>query len=172
MSKINNKGQFVLLKMRESGIIPTDGFFEITEDLIVKYMDTYRALFSKTTKRVNMGMNSLARKIAGMSLLKELENRQEHVKSKAGMVYMISNPSFPSYVKIGMTVNLETRLKTYQTYDPHRQFKVEHYEFVCDRFITEKKILNSFLVNLEQGEWIQRPNATKIFHDIIQNRIS
>lgn len=167
MGKINNKGLYVILKMQELGIIPLQGFFDITEELLVQYMKIYHISFSKKNGISKMGMKSLARKIAGMSLLKELERRCEDAKSKAGLVYMISNPSFPEHVKIGMTKNLEKRLSSYQTYDPYRRFQVEHYEFVCDRVFTERKILNSFLVNLEQGEWIKRPNATAIFHDII-----
>lgn len=169
MSKVNNKGKFVILKLQQQGSIPKTGYFEITEDLIQTYVDCYDLLFSKTTGLKNKGMKNFARKIAGLSLLKELEQRGEEIKSNAGIVYMISNPSFPNHVKIGMTQNLNKRLATYQTYDPYRQFKVEHYEFVCNRKQNERKILNSVRVDIERGEWIKRPIATTVFHCILRD---
>jgi hypothetical protein len=65
--------------------------------------------------------------------------------------------------KVGMTQNLETRLSQYQTYDPFRQFKVEHYKFVSDRRSEEKKILDMFAVDLAGGEWIGNEKVREMF---------
>lgn len=170
MGRINDKGHYVMLKMQQMGIIPLTGSFEITESLLVQYIEMYGSMFSRGKGLANKKQQTLlARKIAGLTLLKELRARNAIKDTSAGLVYMISNPVYPEHVKIGMTVDLEQRLNSYQTYDPMRRFKVEHYEFVIDRRLTETKILNSFKVDVEKGEWIKRPSATTIFYDIINN---
>lgn len=40
-------------------------------------------------------------------------------------IYIISNPVFEGWYKIGRTLNIERRLYCYQTSDPLRRFKVE-----------------------------------------------
>ena len=172
MGTVNDKGQYVLLYMQQHNMLPVEGAFVITEDLLALYMKTYGNLFSSKKGLKNKKQQTiLARKIAGLTFLKELRRRNCLNQTTAGLVYMISNPAYPEHVKIGMTIDLETRLNSYQTYDPYRQFTVEHYEFVLDRRYTETKILNSFHVDVENGEWIKRPKATTIFLDIIKNNI-
>jgi hypothetical protein len=87
-------------------------------------------------------------------------------EQNAGFVYVIENPSFPEHYKIGMTVDLETRLDAYQTYDPYRKFKINRYEFVLNRRHTEKLILNSFGISIENGEWVKRNKVESIFKKI------
>jgi len=45
-------------------------------------------------------------------------------QSLEGEVYIIYNPSFPSWIKVGMAVDSEDRLKQYQTGSPHRDYSV------------------------------------------------
>jgi predicted GIY-YIG superfamily endonuclease len=73
---------------------------------------------------------------------------------KCGFVYIISNPSFPNKYKVGITTDVLQRLNTYQTYDPYRMFKIEHYRFVEDKRKTEKLILEKTKMNLDKGEWV------------------
>lgn len=106
--------------------------------------------------------------MAGRNLIRYLvEKRNAKFKDiDAGMVYMISNKSFPEHVKIGMTLDVIERLEQYQTYDPYRQFKIEKYNFVLDRRFKEKQILNHPDLFKEQGEWIKKENSEKIFLDL------
>jgi predicted GIY-YIG superfamily endonuclease len=46
---------------------------------------------------------------------------------KNGYVYIISNPAWPKWIKLGITDNLEKRLSTYQTGDPNRAYKIEYF---------------------------------------------
>tara|TARA_R110002051_G_scaffold323981_1_gene419451 strand:- start:10492 stop:11091 length:600 start_codon:yes stop_codon:yes gene_type:complete len=47
-----------------------------------------------------------------------------------GQVYIITNSHFKDWVKIGMAVDANDRLKTYQTASPHRDFVLVHsYDF-------------------------------------------
>ena len=42
--------------------------------------------------------------------------------SKEGQVYIIRNPAFPSWCKVGMAVDAQDRLKQYQTSSPYRDY--------------------------------------------------
>ena len=44
--------------------------------------------------------------------------------TSAGYLYIIINNSFPGWLKIGTTRNLKTRLQTYQTSSPFRDYEV------------------------------------------------
>jgi|TARA_R100001460_G_scaffold50633_1_gene89087 hypothetical protein len=74
--------------------------------------------------------------------------------STQGEVYVITNPAFPDWVKIGMAVDSEDRLKGYQTGDPHRSYKLEFSRNFNDRRKAESKahVLagKSFI---QSGEW-------------------
>ena len=43
---------------------------------------------------------------------------------RTGYLYIISNNSWPGWIKIGTTKNLKTRLQTYQTGSPFRDYEV------------------------------------------------
>ena len=62
---------------------------------------------------------------------------------------------------------MDKRLKSYQTYDPHRQFKVEFYRFVEDKIAEEKKILNQYRTDLAKGEWIVIDKIINIFPETL-----
>ena len=72
---------------------------------------------------------------------------------KRGSVYIISNPAWEGAIKIGKAFNVFTRLKTYQTYCPRKDYKLECHEFFEDRHLAEnnfKLVLNKFHL---EGEW-------------------
>ena len=58
---------------------------------------------------------------------------------KEGFVYVITNPAWPDWVKIGMAVDAEDRLNGYQTSSPMRDFKLEYSIEVSDRRKAESK---------------------------------
>ena len=49
---------------------------------------------------------------------------QNYAEAKEGQVYIICNPSFPDWCKVGMAVDAEDRLKQYQTSSPYRDYKL------------------------------------------------
>lgn len=74
---------------------------------------------------------------------------------KAGFLYVITNPAFPGWVKIGTTWNLEERLHVYQTGDPFRQYKLEYSLHHPQFRMAEKKIkdaMKPFALEIK-GEW-------------------
>lgn len=45
-------------------------------------------------------------------------------RTERGWVYVITNDAWPGYVKIGRAKDVDHRLRQYNTYSPHRDFKV------------------------------------------------
>ena len=147
----------VLLMMIDHKLIPLNGRFDISEEQLSQYIEYYSQLHGRGNGKVD---RKYARKLAGLNLLKYKFSMGEKFSTcKEGLIYFVENPSYPDHLKVGMTIDLDTRLATYQTYDPFRKFKVKHYEFVLNRRLTEDKILNSFNVDIENGEWIKKTDA-------------
>ena len=57
--------------------------------------------------------------------------------SKEGQVYVITNPNFPEWVKVGMAVDAEDRLNNYQTSSPFRDYTLVSAWSVTDRRTAE-----------------------------------
>lgn len=163
---MNNDNTLKLIKLLiEHKVIPSQGRFEVTDVMI----NASIALYSKIIPRKNTGKISSSnerfiRKMAAITLLKESLNRPGTLKPRCGILYLISNPAFPNLYKIGITQDLDKRLASYQTYDPYRRYKVEHYIFVPDMRAVEKNILNQFKTDLAKGEWINTDKVKQIFN--------
>lgn len=146
-------------------LIPKKDPFQITEQMLNYYIFNY----SKTSDK-DKGKKfdfRYARKLAGLSLLKLNLNRGVTFDwIKAGLVYVIVNPAFPNHVKIGMTLDLNKRLKSYQTYDPYKKFYVKHYDFVLDRRKKEKEILINHHIDIEHGEWIKTDDSLSLIRKV------
>lgn len=74
---------------------------------------------------------------------------------KEGHVYIITNPAWPNWVKIGMAVDAEDRLNGYQTSSPMRDYQLEFSVKVENRREAETKahkVCKSMGVD-NKGEW-------------------
>lgn len=172
---MDHRAECIFEVMVERGMIPSSDIFEITEELLEQSTILYREIFPPLrVKAQKTSEKRLSKKIAGFNMMLLNQQRFEasqqdaaikltpKLKQKCGFVYVISNPAFEDIYKVGMTTNLKSRLSTYQTYDPHRRFKVENYVFVMDRRATEKFVLESFKVDLVGGEWISNSKVTEL----------
>lgn len=65
-------------------------------------------------------------------------------------IYVVSNPAFKGWFKIGRTTNITTRLCQYNTSDPLRRFKVEYIVAVNNPVRFEK-----FIRDHSNSEWTQ-----------------
>lgn len=85
---------------------------------------------------------------AAFSSLKNYES------SKEGQVYVLCNPAFPNWCKVGMAVDAQDRLKQFQLSSPYRDFKLLKIFNTDDRRKSEAKA-HSFLEQyyLRRGEW-------------------
>ena len=154
---MQTKVERVLDVLIYQNVIPKDIEFDITEFQLSEYIKMYAEIHGKGNSKYD---RKFARKLAGVNLLKYKLKRGATYKScKEGLLYFIENPAFPEYFKVGMTIDLDKRLNSYQTYDPHRKYKVNSYEFVLNRSIAEKQILQSMEVDLHQGEWIKKTDV-------------
>ena len=70
-----------------------------------------------------------------------------------GFIYVISNPAWPGTVKIGCAIDVESRLKGFQTGSPARDYRLEHAIYTSDRRATEKVLHQLFDGHRMQGEW-------------------
>ena len=79
---------------------------------------------------------------------------QNYEDSKQGQVYVIRNPAFPSWCKVGMAVDSEDRLKQYQTSSPYRDYVLVAAWDVEDRREAEKQAHTLLEKHYERkGEW-------------------
>ena len=85
--------------------------------------------------------------------------------SNPGYLYVITNPAWKGYYKIGQTVNLTKRLSTYQTSSPLRDFEYLTTVSVNDMNKAEKHIIDELRRFYEvKGEWIVASKAEHIIH--------
>lgn len=103
--------------------------------------------------------------------LSRVKTKEKKVKEKpvlkSGILYLISNPVFPNLYKIGITQDLNARLSSYQTYDPHRRYKVEHYKFADNMREEEKNILKKYRIDISVGEWIDNKKVKEMFTEFV-----
>jgi hypothetical protein len=84
-----------------------------------------------------------------------------------GYVYIITNPCWSNWVKVGMAIDAKDRCNQYQTSSPHRDYKLCYSKFFDDRSSAEKKAHTLLKKEAEdnKGEWF------KIKQDIAQEII-
>ena len=84
-----------------------------------------------------------------------------------GYVYIITNPCWEGWLKIGMAIDAKDRCNQYQTSSPHRDYKLCYSKFFDDRSSAEKKAHTLLKKESEdnKGEWF------KIKQDIAQEII-
>jgi predicted GIY-YIG superfamily endonuclease len=82
------------------------------------------------------------------------------VRSKKGYIYIISNCNFPNYYKIGVTEDIKSRLRTYQTSSPLRNYKIEYFIEHPDCYKAEKDIHENlkYFVLSRKKEWFEINN--------------
>ena len=78
----------------------------------------------------------------------------KYESSKEGQVYIITNPNFPEWVKVGMAIDSEDRLNNYQTSSPFRDYELFASWSVADRRSAESDA-HALLEKLYEraGEW-------------------
>jgi hypothetical protein len=74
-----------------------------------------------------------------------------------GHVYAIYNPHWPSWFKIGMAVDAEDRVRSYQTACPFRNYKLVSYVTTTQRRKLEAVAHELFQQNAQErrGEWFK-----------------
>ena len=123
-------------------------------------VSTYEAMGILTSK-TNSNINSL-------EFIKK-ESIALFDKVSYGEVYIITNPAWKGWIKIGMAIEAEDRLKGYQTSSPLRDFKLKFKKYFDNRRIAEQQAhsLCAKKAIKRKGEWFKID--LKIAKDIINN---
>ena len=50
-------------------------------------------------------------------------------RSQSGWIYVVTNPKWKNWVKVGVTRNLKKRLSSYNTSSPNRDFRIEWHKY-------------------------------------------
>jgi len=80
----------------------------------------------------------------------------KYESSVEGQVYVIVNPSFPEWVKVGMAIDSEDRLNSYQTSSPFRDYVLNYSWNVSDRRAAESEAHTELQKMYERrSEWFK-----------------
>ena len=91
---------------------------------------------------------------------KSWEKVHDHQKLnsvKEGSIYIITNPAWPGWVKVGMAVDAEDRCKSFNTGSPYRDYDLQYSHRAEDKRAAEKQahdILEKHSGE-RRGEWFK-----------------
>tara|TARA_Y100000310_G_scaffold51313_1_gene47307 strand:- start:348 stop:926 length:579 start_codon:yes stop_codon:yes gene_type:complete len=76
---------------------------------------------------------------------------------KQGFVYVLTNPAWKGWIKVGMAVDADDRCNSYQTSSPHRDYEIQHKRFFKNRKLAESKAhdILSDIAKERNGEWFK-----------------
>ena len=85
------------------------------------------------------------------------QSLSQYASSKEGQVYIITNPAWKGWIKIGMAVEAQDRCNQYQTSSPLRDYKLEYSKDFKYRRTAESKAhkLCSKQATDQNGEWFK-----------------
>lgn len=135
--------------------------YSITLDLIDKFGEIYSG---NSIPKGTISEIRYNRRLAALSLVKYKRLNKVPAKDiQEGFIYILSNPSWEGYYKVGYSIDPRDRLKQYQTGCPFSDYKLEGYYFSFNVRATEKDIhakLKRFHI---KGEWfkLNLPNLQK-----------
>ena len=99
-----------------------------------------------------------------------LKHKVDYDSVEEGDVYIITNPSWKGWIKVGKAINALDRCKSYQSSSPLRDYKLYYSKFFKDRTAAEKKAHALLKKEAEEtkGEWfkIKQSKAKKIIETI------
>lgn len=80
-------------------------------------------------------------------------------KVKDGYVYVLSNPAWPEWVKVGMAIDANDRCGSYQTSSPYRDYVLHHAVASDDRRVAEYEAHTALekVADSRRGEWFKIP---------------
>jgi hypothetical protein len=83
------------------------------------------------------------------------ESLPKYSKTIEGYVYILSNPAWEGWYKVGMAADINDRVSSFQTSSPLRDYKLEHSVFVTDRKKTEAKVHSALskIADEKTNEW-------------------
>jgi site-specific DNA-adenine methylase len=165
-----------LNSMREKGLLRrgfniNNKLVNIYQTMYTEYQTTYTELLclennlNSTTSNIRQN-----RRLAYMNLLKYKRLNVVASVTKEGYIYVIKNPAWPNYVKIGRTGESKVRLGQMQTFSPFGDYEIIHYIPCLDMRQGERQIHKSLSAVRAQGEWFN--TTDKVALNCIQEILS
>ncbi|AJF40839.1 hypothetical protein AVV29_gp139 [Vibrio phage phi 3] len=159
-TKSNNRDDRVshmLQWLRASGLF--DGLPSTIERAISGYaMHMTRAACTKKYGKVDRSLKyfntQLSRQRLFATMTMNILCHRLGINSNIGYVYIVSNPAYPGWFKVGAAKDAETRLITYQTSSPFRDFRLEWY-MPCTNYKELEKQFHS--ISGFTHEWVNLP---------------
>ena len=96
----------------------------------------------------------------------KLERKVSILNGQAsGYVYIISSPTYKNWIKVGLTGDVEQRVRGYNSAVPIKNFKVDYYREVDNKYRAEYQLLHLIYkavgINRSGDEWLQITNKDK-----------
>jgi hypothetical protein len=89
---------------------------------------------------------------------KELEFiNNYHTRVAEGFVYVVTNPAWPGWVKIGCAIDPGDRTNGYQTGSPFRDYELQGYSYSPVRRKSEAAVHRALAKHRHGGEWFFCP---------------
>ena len=105
-----------------------------------------------------------------LTIFRSAEKQYNQVK--AGHVYILTNPAWPEWIKVGMAIDAQDRCSSYQTSSPFRDYTLEYAVSSEDRRTDEAKAHTKLALIAEdrRGEWfkVSVPQAKECMMTITQ----
>ncbi|QDF14740.1 hypothetical protein PONTUS_93 [Vibrio phage Pontus] len=116
-----------------------------------------RIKYGKVDKSLNYYKRQLGRQKIFAIMTLNIICKIHSIPNKLGYVYIVSNPAYPGWYKVGAAKDAETRLLSYQTGSPFRDYKLEWY-LPCEDYVKiEKEFHNNSSFS---HEWVKAPLET------------
>ena len=125
----------------------------------------------------NYMCNSCEQKISRYNRLKRLARMvsrsviKQYDTAKDGYVYIISNPLWCGWYKIGMAIDAEDRLNSYQTSSPFRDYVLDYSKYFSNRRNAEAIAHRNIgkVAEIVKGEWfyVYKKTAIDIIEEIV-----
>lgn len=120
--------------------------------------NTFRGDFDKMIAKKARKAKRIRRVEGVKNLVQQFKDNSIPVnKIETAYIYIVENPSFVGWYKVGTTTDIDSRLSKYQTSDPMRGYSIRDKWITCFRYEIEREFLDYatrstlFTVN---GEWV------------------
>ncbi|WP_417623157.1 GIY-YIG nuclease family protein [Parasphingorhabdus sp.] len=98
--------------------------------------------------------------------------KQRRRNHGGGHLYVITNPAWPGFCKVGRTTGLISRYRTYQTASPHRDFHLHYHRYFPDVCKAERTFRTLYSGQRRNGEWFFiHPDDAANLVDLVAKRL-
>lgn len=127
--------------------------------------------FYALSKEERLAIRATAKDMHELGVSYSAAERAEVIDTR-GFVYVIVNPAWDDYCKIGRAFDPESRLAGYQTGTPFRDYELYGSRFFEDAAQAEKEIHLRLAAAREEGEWFfMEPAQALVEIDKLQEQL-